>query len=103
MDTAEQTRLSLKEQGSHVGDVARIVREFVVDNLMFGQVSDHFSDDDSFLENGLIDSIGILTLVEFIRETYGISIEEEELVPENLDSVHRIAVFVQTKLNRIHV
>jgi len=80
-------------------DIAQKVRVFVVDNLLFGQGDDRFSNDDSFLENGLIDSVGILTLVEFVRETYAIPIQDEELVPENWDSVHRIAAFVQTKLN----
>ena len=80
-------------------DISQTIRIFVVDNLLFEQGDGHFSNDDSFLENGLIDSVGILTLVEFVRETYAVPIADEELVPENWDSVHRIATFVQTKLN----
>jgi acyl carrier protein len=80
-------------------DIAQKIRMFVVDNLLFGQGDGRFSNDDSFLENGLIDSVGILTLVELVRETYAISVKDEELVPENWDSVHRIAAFVQTKLS----
>jgi len=99
MDSTQQVRFaSSNGQAFCVDDVARTIRTFVVDNLLFGQGADHFSGDDSFLENGLIDSVGILTLVEFVRETYGVSIEDEELVPENWDSVHRIAAFIQTKL-----
>lgn len=88
----EQTRLaSLDRQGSRLDDIGHNIRLFVVENLLFGQGEAQFSNEDSFLEKGLIDSVGILTLVEFVRESYAISIEDEELVPENWDSVHRIA------------
>jgi len=51
-------------------DIAQDIRIFVIDNLLFGQEDSRFSNDDSFLERGLIDSVGILTLVEFVREEY---------------------------------
>ena len=76
----------------------RIFGDFIIDNFLFGEADDRFSNDDSFFEKGLVDSIGILTLVEFVKEKYAISIEDEEIVPDNWDSVHRIAAFVQTKL-----
>ena len=75
------------------------VRQFVIDNFLFGQSNGHFSDDDSFLEKGLVDSMGILTLVEFVQEKYAIPVEDEELLPEHWDSVDRVARFVQNKLN----
>jgi acyl carrier protein len=78
-------------------DIAQKIRSFVIDNLLFGQEG-AFSNGDSFLENGMIDSMGILTLVEFVTETFAISIEDTEIVPENWDSVSRIASFVQAKL-----
>lgn len=74
------------------------LRTFVIDNFLFGRADESFSNADSFLEKGLIDSMGILTLVEFVREKYLISIEDEELIPENWDSVQRIARFVRDKL-----
>ncbi len=77
--------------------IEREIREFVIDNFLFGQSDQSFSDTDSFLEKGLIDSMGILTLVEFVRDKYLIAIEDEELIPENWDSVQRIARFVQSK------
>lgn len=75
------------------------LRTFVVDNFLFGQADESFSNTDSFLEKGLIDSMGILTLVEFVRDTYSIAVEDEELIPENWDSVQRIASFVQNKVS----
>ncbi len=79
-------------------EIADEVRSFVIDTFLFGERDGRFSNDDSFLENGLIDSIGILSLVEFVKERYAISIADEEIVPDNWDSVGRIAVFVQNKL-----
>lgn len=81
-----------------IADTTQKIRTFVLDNLIFGQDGDQFSNEDSFLENGLIDSIGILTLVEFARDTFGVAIDDAEVVPDNWDSVRRIADFVQTKL-----
>ena len=91
-----------KELISHMEEIAQAIRVFVVDNFLFGQENGHFSNDDSFLESGLIDSVGILTVLEFVRETYAIPIEDSEIVPKNWDSVHRIAAFVQAKLNSRH-
>ena len=81
------------------GNLERELRRFVLDNFLFGQAADSFSDEDSFLDKGLIDSIGVLTLVDFVREKYAIEIKDEELVPENWDSVRRVASFVKAKLN----
>lgn len=80
-------------------DIAVTVRDFVTENFLFGDGDGCFSNDDSFFEKGLVDSVGILTLVEFVREKYAITIEDEEILPENWDSVHRIATFVETKLS----
>jgi len=77
--------------------IAQEIRAFVVENFLFGEENGHFSNDDSFLDKGLIDSMGILTLVEFVKEKYSIAIQDEELVPEHWDSVERIAAFVLGK------
>jgi acyl carrier protein len=75
------------------------VREFVVENFLFGD-SDHLEDNTSFLESGIIDSTGILELVAFLEETYGIKIEDEEVIPDNLDSLKNIDSFLQEKVKR---
>ena len=75
------------------------VRQFVIENFVFENDNDDFSNDDSFFDTGLLDSMGVLTLVEFVREKYRISIEDDELLPENWDSVNRIATFVQARLH----
>ncbi len=72
------------------------IRKFVVDNYLFGQ-EEGFSSSDSFLEKGIIDSTGMMELVAHIEKTYKIKVENRELVPANLDSVERVAAFVNKK------
>jgi acyl carrier protein len=74
------------------------VRKFVFDNFFFIESNGNLSDDDSFLENGVVDSLGILTLVTFVQKKYNILVEENELLSENWDSVNRIAAYVERKL-----
>jgi acyl carrier protein len=71
--------------------------KFIADNYLFGQHVD-FSDDDSFQEKGIIDSTGVLELVSFLEKHYGVRIEDDELVPENLDSINRLLRFLGEKL-----
>ncbi len=72
------------------------LRRFVCENFLFGQGGD-FSDDDSFLELGIIDSTGVLELVAFLESEFALSIADEELVPENLDSIENLARFIERK------
>ena len=73
------------------------VKEFIINNFLIGAESDKLDDTDSFLEKGIIDSTGILELVEFMQEAFEIKIEDEELMPENLDSLNNIEKFVNSK------
>ena len=72
------------------------VRDFVIKTFLFGDGAS-LRDDTSFLEEGIIDSTGILELIMFLEETYGIEIKDSELVPDNMDSLQNIARFVQRK------
>ena len=74
------------------------VRAFIVENYLFGQ-DEMLKDSDSFLQIGIIDSTGILQLVAFLEETYAITIEEEEIIPENLDSINNISDYLRRKLS----
>ena len=74
------------------------IRKFIVENFIL-EGDDHLGDEDSLLEKGIIDSTGVLELVAFIEETYQFKIQDEELVPENLDSIINISKFIQNKLN----
>jgi acyl carrier protein len=74
------------------------IRQFIVENFLFGQHANTLTDDASFLDNGIIDSTGVLELIAFLEERFGISIADEELLPANLDSVNRVCGFVGRKL-----
>ena len=74
------------------------VREFVVENFLFGD-GKALKDDTSFMEEGIIDSTGILELVFFLEETFGFSVEDDELVPDNMDSLKNIAQYIDRKLS----
>ena len=73
------------------------LRKFIVDNFLFGEKTE-FSDDDSLQDRGIIDSTGVLELVAHLEETYGVSVSDSELLPENLDSVNKLARFLEGKL-----
>jgi len=74
------------------------IRKFIEENFILER-EDNLGDEDSLLEKGIIDSTGVLELVAFLEETYKFKIEDEELVPENLDSIKNISQFIQNKLN----
>jgi acyl carrier protein len=76
----------------------RIVREFIIQDFLFGR-DDGFSSSESFLESGMIDSTGILQLVAFLEHTFGIKVEDAELVPENLDSLDNIDQLLESKMS----
>lgn len=78
--------------------VAQQVREFVIANFLFGQDNGQLQNEQSFLESGVVDSTGVLELVTFIEERFGISVEDRELLPQNLDSIGNVARFVERKL-----
>lgn len=78
-------------------DVRTEVRNFIVDNFMMGMGDGELADRDSLLDKGIVDSTGVLELVGFLEETFGIQVADEELVPENLDSVEKIAAYIKTK------
>ena len=79
-------------------DSSSKVREFIVENFLFGD-GEVLKEDTSFMEEGIIDSTGILELVFFLEESFSISVEDHELVPENMDSLQSIAGFIDRKVN----
>jgi acyl carrier protein len=75
------------------------IRSFILNNFLFDHNDGSLSDDTSFLEQGIIDSTGVLELVEWLENSFSIKIDDEELIPENLDSINRLAQFVAKKSN----
>ncbi len=75
------------------------VRRFIGENFLFREDLRSIKDDDSFMDAGIIDSTGVLELVFFVETTYGIEVGDEEIVPENIDSISAIVRYVQRKLS----
>ncbi len=73
------------------------IKTYILENYLFTDDDSQLSDSDSFLEKGILDSTGILEVIYFIEDEYGIKVEDEEMIPENLDSVESLVVFVQHK------
>jgi len=82
------------DQNTTRGDI----KNFIIDSFMFGQKDQIFSDSDSFMEKGIIDSTGILELTSFIEEKYEFAIEDDEMAPENLDSIDNLVKFISKKI-----
>ena len=70
----------------------------MVENFLFGD-SGRLSEDTSFLKSGVIDSTGVLELVSYLEEAFSITVEDDEIIPENLDSLRNVSNFVKSKLN----
>ena len=72
------------------------IRSFIIENFLFGD-DDSLKDETSFLEEGIVDSTGILELVAFVEQDFGIRVEDEELIPENLDSINNVVKYLGRK------
>ena len=70
---------------------------YIAENILFSNNGYPHSDEASFLEEGIVDSMGIMELVMFVEEQFGITVEDEELVPDNFDSVSRLAAYIRAK------
>jgi acyl carrier protein len=74
------------------------IRTFIRENFARGEETDSLDRHESLQERGLLDSIGVLLLVTFLEETFSFEILDEEVSPENLDSIHCLVQFVGRKL-----
>jgi len=74
----------------------QVFRTFITTNFYVADPA-ALSDDDSLLDAGIIDSTGVLDLIGFIEQQFGITVSDDELVPENLDSIARLAAFVERR------
>ena len=80
-----------------MSDVKTQVRQFIMDNFVMGSDAPAFTDGDSFLDQHIIDSTGFLELVSYVEETFGFTVKDNEMAPENLDSLENIDAYVTRK------
>lgn len=74
-----------------------VMKAFIIENFLFGDTTHALVDTDSLIENGIIDSTGVLELVAFIEDHFGITVADADIVPVNLDSLARITAFITAK------
>lgn len=77
------------------------IRDFIARNLLYSDTGFSYADDASFLAEGIIDSLGVMELVEFVQKHFGVKVEQAEVTPAHFDSVARLAAFVRQKLANV--
>lgn len=78
-------------------DVRAAIRAFILETFFVSDEGETLDDAVSFLENGIVDSTGMLEVIEFLEESFALTVEDDELVPENLDSIDNLTRFVERK------
>lgn len=81
-----------------MNDAKEKIRNFIIKSFLFGSEDALKRDDASFVEEGIIDSTGILELVSFLEQEFGITVEDEDLVPENFDSINSAVSYLERKM-----
>jgi acyl carrier protein len=76
-----------------------VVKEFIIDNFLFGE-GESLDLETDFFDKGIIDSTGVIELVDFLEKSFDISVDDEELIPQNLSSLQKIEVFLSKKLSQ---
>ncbi|MDW7646091.1 MAG: acyl carrier protein [Desulfuromonadales bacterium] len=75
------------------------IRKFIVENFLFGD-GQGLNEETSLLDSGIVDSTGILELIEFMGDYFSVTVEDEEMLPENLDSINNIFNYLTRKLSQ---
>lgn len=73
------------------------IKSFISENILFTDDGYPYKNEDSFLENGIVDSMNVMEIVAYVEDTYSIKIEDNEIVPANFDSVASISNFIRSK------
>ncbi len=76
-------------------NVEELVRQYIAQNILFSNNGYPYADDASFLDEGIIDSMNVLELVAFVEEKFGITVQDQDIVPDNFDSVSKLAAYVR--------
>lgn len=93
----EACTTNIQASTTNIDETRQKLRHFILENYLFSDDEAALKDDDSFLDGGILDSMGILELIEYLDEGLGIKVEGDELVPDNLDSINSLLKFIGTK------
>lgn len=73
------------------------IRNYILENYLFSNDQSMLKNTDSFLQTGILDSTGILEVIHFLEDDFGVVVDDEEMVPENLDSVNNLVAYITRK------
>jgi acyl carrier protein len=79
-------------------EIVKAIRQFILENYLFTDDDAALDDEVSFLESGLLDSTGMMELVMFMEDSFGVTVSDDEMIPDNLDSVVKAAAFASSKV-----
>ncbi len=79
--------------------VEETIRSYITKNILFNDNGYPYPDDASFLEEGIVDSMNVLELIMFVEEVFHITVEDEEITPDNFDSISKLAAYVRRKMS----
>ena len=78
-------------------EIEEKIRDYMAQNLIFSDNGYQYPDDASFLEEGIVDSVGVLELVSFIEDNFKVKVSDQDIVPDNFDSVSKLAAYIRRK------
>lgn len=78
-------------------DTKTQIKKYIAENYLFSNNGFNLDDDESFLEAGIVDSLGVVELVSFVEETYDIEVPDDDIVPENFDSVNNLTNYISLR------
>ena len=78
-------------------EIVQSIRKFIFENYLFGYNEDEFSNEASFMDNGVIDSLGVMELLTYIEKEFDITVSDSEILPDNLDSIDCVSRFILRK------
>ena len=83
----------------HSQEIESSIRDFIARSLLYSEDGFAYPDDASFLQEGIIDSLGVMELVEFVTKSFNVRVEQSEVTPAHFDSVVNLAAFVRGKIS----
>lgn len=78
-------------------NAAGLIRSYIAQNILFSGDTFPYADEASFLDEGIVDSMNVLELVTFVEDTFDINVNDQDIVPDNFDSVSKLAAYVQSR------
>lgn len=80
-------------------NVKEQIRTYIAENFLFSSNGFTLDDDESFLEAGVVDSLGVVELVSFVEENFNVQVPDDDIVPDNFDSVDNLAAYIARRAN----